>query len=170
MLLARVVDHLETFCLPQATPVPIAGELESWRAGEREGDRPLEPKTGTHNVRWVSHSGVPLSCPATGSPPGTPPRPRLKTTTGGLPRDRLGTPTEVNVSLLTRTLPLAPEVGTAQRGQTFSPHADLAVQTDITSKGLRDSEEERGEPQPEVQVPLPMYWRHRHTDAHLSKI
>jgi hypothetical protein len=70
-------------------------------AGELEGDRPLEPKTGTHNVRWVSqvHCGVPLSCPATGRPHGTLPRPRLKTTTCGMPRGLSGTPAEVNTSL-----------------------------------------------------------------------
>ena len=44
-----VGDHLETFCLPQATLTALCGP--SWRAGEREGDKPLEPKTGTHNSR-----------------------------------------------------------------------------------------------------------------------
>ena len=42
---------------------------------------------------------MPLSCQATGPPSGTPPRPRLKTTTGGLPRDGPGTPIEVNTRL-----------------------------------------------------------------------
>jgi hypothetical protein len=85
----------------------------SWSAREREGDEPLEPKTGTRNVRWVSPGtqGVPLSCPATGSPCGTPPRPRLKTTTGGLPYGvalgPLKRSTQTSISLLTRTLPLA---------------------------------------------------------------
>jgi hypothetical protein len=39
---------------------------------------------------------VPLSCPATGLSPGTPPSPRLKPTIGGLPRECPGTPIEVN--------------------------------------------------------------------------
>jgi hypothetical protein len=50
--------------------------------------------------------------------------------------------------------------------------ADLAeacrpgrVQTDITSKGLRDSEEERGEPQRFKFLCQTTYWRHRHTGA-----
>ena len=52
-----VGDHLETFCLPQATLTALCGP--SWRAGEREGDRPLELKTGTHNVRWSAwHTAV----------------------------------------------------------------------------------------------------------------
>jgi hypothetical protein len=49
------------------------------------------------------------------------------------------------ISLLTRTLSLTPEVGTAQRGQ--STCLPGRVQTDITSKGLRDSEEECSETQ-----------------------
>ena len=59
----------------------------------------LESKTVTRNVRWVIPArSVPLSCPATGPSPGTPPSPRLKTTTGGLLRDGPGTPIEVNAS------------------------------------------------------------------------
>jgi hypothetical protein len=66
-----------------------------------EGDRPLELKTGMCNLRWVSsaRSCVPLSCHATRRPSGTPPRPRLKTSTGGLPRGRPGTHEAVNTSL-----------------------------------------------------------------------
>jgi hypothetical protein len=30
----------------------------SWIAREREGDRPLELKTGTHNVKWVSPAHI----------------------------------------------------------------------------------------------------------------
>ena len=69
-------------------PEVPAGALESGKVID-----PWNPKQG-HNVRWVSpaRSCVPLSCPATGRPSGTPPHPRLKTTTGGLTRGSLWDP------------------------------------------------------------------------------
>jgi hypothetical protein len=45
----------------------------------------------------------------------------------------------------------------------------MCIRTDTTSKGLGDSEEERGEPQRfKFLSLLPTHWRHRHTGAHLS--
>jgi hypothetical protein len=54
---------------------------------------PLEPKTGTRNVRWVSRHT------ATEPPPWHATKPEVKNYHGGLPRDGPGAPIEVNASL-----------------------------------------------------------------------
>ena len=118
MLLARVGDHLETFFsayhrLPSGP---------SCRAKEREGYRPLEPKTGTHNVRWVSPArrrATELSFNGTTLRHATTPdfKNHHRWIAKGLDQGPLKRSTQASISLLTRTLPLAPEVGTAKRCQ-----------------------------------------------------
>jgi hypothetical protein len=52
-----VGDHPETFSLT------LRSQLELLKAESGKGGGPLEPKTGTQNVRWVSpaHSATELS-------------------------------------------------------------------------------------------------------------
>jgi len=114
-----------------------------------------------------AHNGVSLSCPATGRPRGTPLRPRLKTTTGGLPRGSLWDPRGQRKPPCHSQPELCPWHLRLVRPSAVSLNADLAERRLIyhpkTSGTLRRNVvNHRGSSS------SAKHWCHRHTGAHLS--
>ena len=102
----KVIDEFRA--VPLRARVAADERSQNWQSVLDQPPRPTwrgrEPRRVTDSVGDVLgvRRGEPTGSKesgATGPSPGTPPSPRLKTTTGGLPRDGPGTPIEVNASL-----------------------------------------------------------------------